>query len=199
MGTDVVISGGQTMNPSTDEFLNAVKEINAENVFIFPNNKNIIMAANQAREMTVDKNVIVIPTKTVTQGITALLSYNEQDEPDVNAEAMSEAIKTVRTSQVTYSIRDTHVDGFDIKAGDIMAVGDEGLLSIGKSVSEVAKKSVEAIADEDTELISVYFGEGYDAADAEKLSEELQELYPDCEVELIEGGQPVYYCIVSVE
>ncbi len=199
MGTDVVINGGQTMNPSTDDFLGAIKKINAENIFIFPNNKNIIMAANQARDLTKDKNVFVIPTKTVTQGITALLSYAEEAEAEANADFMTDAMKTVRSSQVTYSIRDTHVDGFDIKAGDIMAVGDAGLLSVGTSINEVAFESVERLADEDTELISVYYGEDYDVQDAEKLSEELQERYPECEVALIEGRQPVYYCIISVE
>jgi DAK2 domain fusion protein YloV len=199
MGVDVVISGGQTMNPSTDDFLNAIKEINAENIFVFPNNKNIIMAANQARDLTEDKNIIVIPAKTVTQGITAMINYDAEGSPQENADAMNSCILNVRTSQVTYSIRDTHVDDFDIRSGDIMAVGDSCILAVGSSINDVAVQSVEKLVSEETELISVYYGEDFSEEDASALVAELEEKYPDCSVELIEGGQPVYYCIISVE
>ena len=199
MGTDVVISGGQTMNPSTDDFIRAINSINAENIFIYPNNKNIIMAANQARDLTEDKNVIVIPTKTVTQGITAIINFDSGASVNDNTEAMKECIRNVRTSQVTYSIRDTHIDDFDIKAGDIMAVGDSSILAVGKNIKDVAVESVGCLADENTELISVYYGEEYSEEDASGLVAALEEKYPDCSVELIDGGQPVYYCIISVE
>ncbi len=199
MGADEIISGGQTMNPSTDDFIKAIGEVNADNIFIYPNNKNIIMAANQARDLTEDKNIIVIPTKTVTQGITAMINFDADCAPEDNAEAMTECISNVRTSQITYSIRDAHVDGFDIKSGDIMAVGDSGLLAVGTDINDVAKQSVEKIADEDTELISIYFGEEYGEDKASELAQALEEMYPDCSVEVIEGGQPVYYCIISAE
>ncbi len=199
MGTDEIISGGQTMNPSTEDFIQAISKINADNIFIYPNNKNIIMAANQARDLTKDKNIIVIPTKTVTQGITALICFDAQAYPEENIEAMTESISGVRTSQVTYSIRDAHIDNFDIKSGDIMAVGDSGLLAVGDDITEVAKESVGQIADEDTELISIYYGEEYSEEDASKLAKALEEQYPDCSVEVVAGGQPVYYCIISAE
>lgn len=196
---DCVISGGQTMNPSTNDFIDAIAKVNAKTIFVYPNNGNIIMAANQARDLTEDKKIIVIPTKTVPQGITALINFSADASPEENEEAMKEAIGSVRTSQITYSIRDTSVDNVEIHKGDIMAVGDSGILCVGTSVSDVAVGSVEKIMDEDSELISVYYGEGYSAEDAEKLQQRLQEKYPDCDVELNEGGQPVYYCIISVE
>ena len=199
MGADEIISGGQTMNPSTDDFIHAIGKVNADNIFIYPNNKNIILAANQARDLTEDKNIIVIPTKTVTQGITAMINFDAEITPEDNAEAMTECIATVRTSQVTYSIRDAHIDCFDIKSGDIMAVGDSGLLAVGSDITDVAKQSVEKIADDDTELISIYYGEEYGEDKASELAEALEEQYPDCSVEVVDGGQPVYYCIISAE
>ncbi len=199
MGADYVISGGQTMNPSTDDFINAIAEVNAENIYVFPNNKNIIMAANQARDLTKDKNIFVIPTKTVTQGITAMINFIEDGEPKENANSMSQCLDSVKTSQITYAIRDTKIDDFEIKTGNIMAVGDKGLLAVGESIKEVALKSVEALVDDESELISVYYGEEYSEEDAAVLTAELEEKYSDCAIELIEGGQPVYYCIISVE
>jgi DAK2 domain fusion protein YloV len=199
LNVDYTISGGQTMNPSTNDFIEAISRVNAKNIFIYPNNGNIIMAANQARDMTTDKHIIVIPTKTIPQGISALISFAGDASPDENEAAMKEAISAVRTSQITYSIRDTSVDNIEIKKGDIMAVGDDGILCVGKEIDAVAVESVEKMAGKDAELISIYYGEGFSAAEAEKLSGEIQIKYPDCDVEVNEGGQPVYYCIISVE
>ena len=196
---DCVISGGQTMNPSTNDFIAAIGKVNAKTIFVYPNNGNIIMAANQARDLTEDKKIIVIPTKTVPQGITAIINFSADASPEENESAMTEAIGSVRTSQITYSIRDTSVDNVEIHKGDIMAVGDAGILCVGSSVQDVAVESVEKMMDGEAELISVYYGEGFSAEDAEKLQQRLQEKYPDCDVELNEGGQPVYYCIISVE
>lgn len=196
---DYVISGGQTMNPSTNDFIDAIAKVNAKNIFVYPNNGNIIMAANQARDLTEDKKIIVIPTKTVPQGITAIINFAQDASPEENEAAMKEAISSVRTSQITYSIRDTSVDNVEIHKGDIMAVGDDGILCVGSDITGVALESVEKMMSEDSELISVYYGEGFETADAEKLQAKLQEKYPDCDVELNEGGQPVYYCIISVE
>lgn len=199
MEVDIVINGGQTMNPSTENFINAINKINAECIFIYPNNKNIIMAANQARDLTEDKTVIVIPTKTVTQGITAMINFASEYSPEENADIMNECIKAVQTSQITYSIRDTHVDDFDIKSGDIMAVGDRSILAVGSDINEVALSSVRTIMSDEAELISIYYGEGYTKEQAEELGNAIEEEYPDCSVEVQFGGQPVYYCIISVE
>ncbi len=199
MEVDIVINGGQTMNPSTEDFINAINKINAECIFIYPNNKNIIMAANQARDLTEDKTVIVIPTKTVTQGITAMINFASEYSPEENADIMNECIKAVQTSQITYSIRDTHVDDFDIKSGDIMAVGDRSILAVGSDINEVALSSVRMIMSDEAELISIYYGEGYTKEQAEELGNAIEEEYPDCSVEVQFGGQPVYYCIISVE
>ena len=199
MEVDIVINGGQTMNPSTEDFINAINKINAKCIFIYPNNKNIIMAANQARDLTEDKTVIVIPTKTVTQGITAMINFASEYSPEENADIMNECIKAVQTSQITYSIRDTHVDDFDIKSGDIMAVGDRSILAVGSDINEVALSSVRTIMSDEAELISIYYGEGYTKEQAEELGNAIEEEYPDCSVEVQFGGQPVYYCIISVE
>ncbi len=199
MEVDVVIKGGQTMNPSTEDFINAINQINAKCIFVYPNNKNIIMAANQARDLTEDKKVIVIPTKTVTQGITAMINFAAECSPEENAMIMNESITGVRTSQITYSIRDTHVDDFDIKSGDIMAVGDHNILAVGSEINTVALESVKAIMSDEAELISIYYGEGYTKEQAEELGAAIEEEYPDCSVEIQFGGQPVYYCIISVE
>lgn len=199
MGVDIVISGGQTMNPSTDDFMQAIASINAECIFVYPNNKNIIMAANQAAELTEDKKIVVIPTKTITQGITAMINFAPEYTEEENAEIMKNSIQTVLTSQVTYSIRDTHVDDFDIKNGDIMAVGDSGLLAVGTDINEVALESIRAIMNEDAELISIYYGEGYSQEQADQLAAKVEEEYPGSAVEVQYGGQPVYYCIISVE
>ena len=199
LGVDVLIQGGQTMNPSTDDMLNAIAEAHAENVFILPNNKNVILAANQAQELTTDCNVFVIPTKTIPQGITAVVSYVPDKSPEENAADMTEEIESVKTGEVTYAVRDTKIDGVEIKSGDIMGIGDNGILAVGSDVSDVVMKMLEKITDEDSELISIYNGSDYSDEAAEALCERIQEAYPDVDVEVNDGGQPIYYIILSVE
>lgn len=199
LGVDYLIEGGQTMNPSTEDMLNAIENVNAENIFIFPNNKNIILAANQAKELTEDKNIIVIPTKTVPQGITAVINFVPEKSVEDNEASMLEEIKRVKTGQVTYAVRDTHIDDKEIHQGDIMGIGDHGMLAVGQNVQDVAKAAVTAMVDEDTELISIYYGEDFSQEEAEELGAQLEELYDYCDVEVNFGGQPIYYCIVSVE
>ena len=199
LGVDYLIEGGQTMNPSTEDMLNAIAEVNADTIFIFPNNKNIILAANQAQALTEDKKIIVIPTKTVPQGISAIISFDAAKTPEENEEAMKEAISLVKTGQVTYAVRDTHIDDKEIKEGNIMGIGDHSILAVGEDIAEITKETIGLMIDEDSELISVYYGEGITEEDAHALGDELQEQYPDCEVEVYEGGQPIYYYVVSVE
>lgn len=199
LGADYLIEGGQTMNPSTEDVLQAIAHVNAENIFIFPNNKNIILAANQARDLTEDKNIIVIPTKTIPQGITALISYVPDKTVEQNTEEMMEAMKYVKTGQITYAVRDTKIDDKEIRQGDIMGIGDHGMLAVGKEIEDTAVATVQEMADEDCEIISIYYGSDVTAEDAEQLAARLEELYPDFDVELNEGGQPIYYYVVSVE
>ena len=199
LGVDYLIEGGQTMNPSTEDMLNAIAEVNADTIFIFPNNKNIILAANQAQALTEDKKIIVIPTKTVPQGISAIISFDAAKTPEENEEAMKEAISLVKTGQVTYAVRDTHIDDKEIKEGNIMGIGDHSILAVGEDIAEITKETIDLMIDEDSELISVYYGEDITEEDAQALGDELQEQYPDCEVEVYEGGQPIYYYVVSVE
>ena len=199
LGVDYLIEGGQTMNPSTEDMLNAIEKVNAENIFIFPNNKNIILAANQAQALTKDKNIIVIPTKTVPQGITAIINFVPEKSVEDNEAAMIEEIKRVKTGQITYAVRDTHIDDKEIHQGDIMGIGDHGMLSVGQNVAEVAKETAAAMVDEDTELISIYYGEDFSEEEAEELGAQLEEMYDYCDVEVNYGGQPIYYCIISVE
>ena len=199
LGADYLIEGGQTMNPSTEDVLQAIAHVNAENIFIFPNNKNIILAANQARDLTEDKNIIVIPTKTIPQGITALISYVPDKTVEQNTEEMMEAMKHVKTGQITYAVRDTKIDDKEIRQGDIMGIGDHGMLAVGKEIEDTAVATVQVMADEDCEIISIYYGSDVTAEDAEQLAARLEELYPDFDVELHEGGQPIYYYVVSVE
>ena len=199
LGVDYLIEGGQTMNPSTEDMLNAIEKVNAENIFIFPNNKNIILAANQAQALTKDKNIIVIPTKTVPQGITAIINFVPEKSVEDNEAAMIEEIKRVKTGQITYAGRDTHIDDKEIHQGDIMGIGDHGMLSVGQNVAEVAKETAAAMVDEDTELISIYYGEDFSEEEAEELGAQLEEMYDYCDVEVNYGGQPIYYCIISVE
>ncbi len=199
LGVDYLIEGGQTMNPSTEDMLNAIKKVHADTIFILPNNKNIVMAANQARDLTEDKQIIVIPTKTIPQGLSALIGYVPEASVEENEAAMLEAISLVKTAQITYAVRDTHIDDKEIHENDIMAVGDNGILAVGTQIQGVAVEAVEAMADEDTELISIYYGEEYSEEAADELAAELEEKYPDCDVEVNAGGQPIYYCIISVE
>ena len=199
LGVDYLIEGGQTMNPSTEDMLNAISKVNAEHIFILPNNKNIILAANQAKALTKDKDIIVIPTKTVPQGITAVINYVPEKSVEDNEKDMTEEITHVKTGQITYAVRDTHIDDKEIHEGDIMGIGDHGMLAVGKEVAAVAKETVEQMVDDETELISIYYGEGFTEEEAEKLAGELEEQYDYCDVEVNCGGQPIYYCIISVE
>ena len=199
LGVDYIIEGGQTMNPSTEDMLTAIDHVNADHIFILPNNKNIILAANQAQSLTKDKDILVIPTRTVPQGITAVINYMADADVDTNEEAMLEGIKAVKTGQVTYAVRDTHIDDKEIHEGDIMGIGDDGILSVGPSVEGSVKEMLEIMADEDTELISLYYGEDVQEEDAERLAEEIAELYPDADVDMHSGGQPIYYYVLSVE
>lgn len=199
LGADYIIEGGQTMNPSTDDMLSAIDEVNADHIFILPNNKNIILAANQAQSLTDDKDIIVIPTKTVPQGITAIISYMPEADVDTNIEALEEAIKNVKTGQVTYAVRDTHIDDKEIHEGDIMGIGDRGILAVGQSVGETTKEMLAQLVDEESELISLYFGQDVLEEDAENFAQEVEELYPDVDVDVHMGGQPIYYYVLSVE
>ncbi len=199
LGVDYLIEGGQTMNPSTEDMLEAIEQVNAKNIFILPNNKNIVMAANQARDLTEDKNIIVIPTKTVPQGVAAMIAYMSECTPEENEENMKEAISAVRTGQVTYAVRDTSIDGKEIHVGDMMGIGDEGILSVHPDMEKTLFELLDNLVDEDSEVISVYYGEEVDEEKAEEMAEKMEEKYPDCDVELQYGGQPIYYYIVSVE
>ena len=199
LNVDYLIEGGQTMNPSTEDVLNAIEQVPAKNIFIYPNNKNIILAANQAAGLSKEKKILVIPTKTIPQGITAIINYAPEKSAEENAAVMNEVIKTVRTGQITYAVRDTHIDDKEIRQGDIMAVGDEGIVAVGQDILAVSLETVDAMMKKDAELVSIYYGQGFSAEDAEKLADLVSEKYPDCDVEVNEGGQPVYYCILSVE
>ena len=198
LGADGIIEGGQTMNPSTEDILHAIEQTPAEVVFVLPNNKNIIMAAQAAQELAT-REVVVVPTKTVPQGITAMISYVPEKSAEENEEAMTEGIQMVKTGQVTYAVRDTHIDEKEIHQGDIMGLGDHGLLAVGQDILTVAEETIRAMVDEDSELISIYYGEDMSEEDAESLGEKIEQAYPDCDVEVNYGGQPIYYCVVSVE
>ena len=199
LGADYIIEGGQTMNPSTEDMLAAIDAVNAEHIFILPNNKNIIMEANQAQSLTKDKDIIVIPTKTVPQGITAIINYMPEMDVKTNEETMLEEIKNVKTGQVTYAVRDTHIDDKEIREGDIMGIGDAGILSVGTSIEETTKDMLAQLVDEDSELISLYFGQEVSEEEADRLSTEIEELYPDVDVDTHFGGQPIYYYVLAVE
>ena len=199
LGVDYIIEGGQTMNPSTEDMLNAIEKVNADHVIILPNNKNIILAANQAKTLVEDKEIFVIPTKTVPQGITAVINYVPDLSVEENVAVMEEEIGRVKTGQVTYAIRDTSIDGKEIKQGDYMGIGDHGILSVGGDKDNVALKMVKEMADDEVELISIYYGADVSKEEAETFSEEVGNLYPDCDIELQYGGQPIYYYVVSAE
>ena len=199
LGVDYIIEGGQTMNPSTDDMLNAIDEVNAKNVFIFPNNKNITLAANQAKSLVSDKEVIVIPTKTVPQGITAIINFVPDMTAEENEEAMLEAIQYVKTGQVTYAVRDTSIDGKEIHVGDIMGIGDSGILAVGSDITQTTKDMLAELVDDDSELISVYYGAEVSDEDAEALAAEIEESYPDVDIDVHSGGQPIYYYVLAVE
>ncbi len=199
LGVDYIIEGGQTMNPSTADILDAVEKVNAKNIFVLPNNKNIILAANQAAELSTDKNLFVIPTKTIPQGITAVINFVPDLSVEDNEMTMIEEIRNVKTGQVTYAVRDTMIDDKEIKQNDFMGIGDSGLLSVGQDMKQVTVDMVAAMVDSSSELISVYYGTDVNEADAEALSEALSAAYPNCDVELQYGGQPIYYYVISVE
>ena len=199
LGVDYIIEGGQTMNPSTEDMLNAIDKVNAENVFIFPNNSNIILAANQAQSIVEDKNIIVIPTKTIPQGISALIAYSEEASPEENTEAMTEEIANIKSGSVTYAVRDTEIDDKTIKQGDIMGIGDKTILSVGQNIQDVTKDMIEQLAGDDAELISIYYGSDVTEEDANALAKAVEAVYPDVDVEVNYGGQPIYYYILYVE
>ena len=199
LGADYIIEGGQTMNPSTEDMLNAIDRVNADTIFILPNNKNIILAANQAKTMVEDKKIIVIPTKTVPQGITAIINYVPDMDPEDNAATMECEIKNVLTGQVTYAVRDTMIDDKEIKQGDYMGIGDSGILSVGRDMEEVTFNMIKAMMHDDLELISIYYGSDVSEEAAEAVKAKVEETYPDCDVELQMGGQPIYYYVISME
>ena len=199
LGVDYVISGGQTMNPSTDDVLKAVEKVNADTIFVLPNNKNIIMAANQAASLTEDKKVVVVPTTTVPQGITAVINYMPDLDAEANKANMTEEIGAVHSAEVTYAVRDTEIDGIKIHEGDIMAIGDQGILTTGKGIEDITFESLTKIVEDDTEIISIYYGKDVSEEDAEKLRERAAEAFSSCDVELQYGGQPIYYYILSAE
>lgn len=199
LGADYIIEGGQTMNPSTEDMLNAIDQVNADTVFILPNNKNIVLAANQAKALVKEKEIVVVPTKTVPQGITAIISFMPDADAKANEEAMLEGIQQVKTGQVTYAVRDTHVDDKEIHEGDIMGIGDKGILAVGTEVEATAKEMLAELVDEDSELISLYYGEEVSEEEAEKFAAEVEELYPDVDVDFHFGGQPIYYYVMAVE
>ena len=199
LGVDYIIEGGQTMNPSTEDMLNAIEKVNAKTVFILPNNKNIILAANQAASLVEDKKIIVIPTKTIPQGITALINYIPDSTPEDNEQRMSSEISTVKTGQVTYAVRDTVIDDKEIKQDDFMGIGDAGILSVGQNLEPTVMDMMKQLVDEDSAIVSIYYGEDTKEEDANALGEKIGEAFPDVEIEVHYGGQPIYYYVISVE
>ena len=199
LGVDYIIEGGQTMNPSTADILDAVAKVNAKTVFVLPNNKNIILAANQAAELTTEKDLLVIPTKTIPQGITAVINFVPDLSADENEENMLREIGNVKTGQVTYAVRDTVIDDREIRKGDFMGIGDKGMLAVGASMEDVARETVANMVDEDSELISIYYGSDVSEEDAEHFRGLVEEQFPSCDVELQFGGQPIYYYVMSIE
>ncbi len=199
LGVDCLITGGQTMNPSTEDMLNAINQVNADTVFVLPNNKNIILAAQQAQSLTEDKEVIVVPTKTVPQGISAIIGFSPDRSAEENTRQMEEELSCVKTGQVTYAVRDTAIDGKEIHAGDIMGLDDHTIAAVGNEVTGTAMELLASMVDEDSELITIYYGCDLEEGDAEAFCEKVQEAYPSCDVELQNGGQPIYYYVISVE
>jgi hypothetical protein len=199
LNVDYIISGGQTMNPSTEDILNAVDKVNAETIFVLPNNKNIILAANQAESLMEDKNIVVIPSKTIPQGISAMIGFVEDNSTDENKEAMIDSMSYVKTGEITYAVRDTVIDDKEIHEGNIMGIGDEGILAVGDDITATTVEMIREMQDEDSEIVSIYYGEGVTEDEANVLAEKICEEMPDLEVEVYAGGQPVYYYIASVE
>lgn len=199
IGVDVVIEGGQTMNPSTEDILNACEQVNAETIFVLPNNKNIILAANQAKDIIEDKTIIVVPTKTIPQGITAMISFSPDMSPEENLEAMKDASQCVRTGEITYAVRNTTIDGHAIEKDDIMALGDDGLLAVAKDKDQAVLEAVKAMVNDESEIITIYYGQDIPEEEAEELAARIRKAYPQVETELQYGGQPIYYYFLSVE
>ena len=199
LGVDYVIEGGQTMNPSTEDILNAVDKVNADTVFVLPNNKNIILAAQQAASIVEDKKIVVIPSKTVPQGITAMFNYEIARSAEENEQAMSEGMSNVKSGEVTYAVRDTSIDGHEIHCNDIMGLGDTGLLAVSHDVKSTVMQMLGAMVDDESELISIYYGSDVNENDADAMVEAVSAEYPGLDVELQRGGQPIYYYIISVE
>lgn len=199
LGVDYIIEGGQTMNPSTEDMLNAIEQVNADVIYILPNNKNIILAAEQAAMLTEDKKIVVIPSKTIPQGITAIINYAFDKTPEENATKMANEMTKVKTGQVTYAVRDTSIDGKTIKVDDIMGIGDKGILAVGQEILATTVELVDHLMDEDAELVSIYYGEEVTEDDANSLADAIMEKYPDVDVEVQYGGQPIYYYVLSVE
>ena len=199
LGVDYIIEGGQTMNPSTEDMLNAIERVNAKNIFILPNNKNIILAANQAAALSEDKNIVVIPTKTVPQGITALINFMSDSSVEENTAHMTAELENVKSGQVTYAVRDTIIDDKEIKQDDYMGIGDHGIISVGKELENTVLEMIDALVDEDSAIVSIYYGEDMKEEDASVIGRKIEEKYPDVEVEIHYGGQPIYYYVISVE
>ena len=199
LGVDYLIEGGQTMNPSTEDMLKAIDQVNADTVFILPNNKNIVLAANQASYLAEGKKIIVIPTKTIPQGITAMVNYIPEENAEENRTRMMEEIRNVKTGQITYAVRDTKIDEKEIHQGDYMGIGDSGILSVGKEIGETAMAMMTELVEDDSEIIGIYYGEEVSKDDAQALGNKLARQYPDAEVEVHYGGQPIYYYVISVE
>lgn len=199
IGVDYVIEGGQTMNPSTEDILNACDQVNAETIFVLPNNKNIILAANQAKDIIEDKTIIVVPTKTIPQGITAMISFSPDMSPEENLEAMKDASQCVRTGEITYAVRNTTIDGHAIEKDDIMALGDDGLLAVAKEKDQAVLEAVKAMVNDESEIITIYYGQDIPEEEAEELAARIRKAYPQVETELQYGGQPIYYYFLSVE
>ena len=199
IGADYIIEGGQTMNPSTEDMLSAIEKVNADVIYILPNNKNIILAAEQAKYLVEDKKIVVVPSRTVPQGITALINFIPDQTPEENLETMKEEMARVKTGQITYAVRNTNIDGMEIHEGDIMGIGDHGMLTVGTGIETVALDSLKAMADEESELVTIYYGSDVKEEDAQALLDKAKEAFPDLEIELQNGGQPIYYYMISVE
>ena len=199
IGTDYLIEGGQTMNPSTEDMLNAIDCVNADTIFILPNNKNIILAAEQAKSLVKDKTIVVVPSKTVPQGITALINFAPDLSAEENLAQMQEEMTRVKTGQITYAVRNTTIDGMEISEGDIMGIGDHDMLAVEKTVEKAALATLRAMIDEEAELVTIYYGEDVSEAEADTLCEKAREEFTGCEIECHNGGQPIYYYMISVE
>lgn len=199
LGVDYIIEGGQTMNPSTEDMLNAIEQVNATTIFILPNNKNIVLAANQAASLVEDKRIIVIPTKTIPQGITALINYIPDSTPEENEQRMNAEIKVVKTGQATYAVRDTVIDDKEIRQGDYMGIGDQGILSVGQDLEATVRDMAGKLIDEDSAIVSIYYGADVEEADAQRIGGQIAQAHPDVELEIHYGGQPIYYYVISVE